>query len=261
MTILNYTPAHAPPLSASPSVHDVTDVAAPAANIHRTSEVATLRRAITEAPAGLSILAVSGPGGVGKSFLVSHVLDELEPETLGYLVLSADAANADTRGDFFGVIEGQLFPRSLTPPADRSKDYFPHLRNLAEEHRQMVEEMLVEVGRRGAPEDVKRTAAALLRAGRILNSSAGKLYKVLLAAGMTDSDVDRTLDDAWDLVRSLKGLKESTMLPGPLRDILGVTRRNRIKRDLFHLTATELRTDLSAALVGWEGKDAAKASL
>ena len=77
-----------------------------------------------------------GPGGVGKSFLLAHVLEAAQPARLGWLVLTADAANPDTRGDFLGLIEGQLFRRSLPPPADRTKDYFPHLREIAALHRE-----------------------------------------------------------------------------------------------------------------------------
>jgi hypothetical protein len=63
------------------------------------------------------------------------------------------------------------------------------------------------------------------------------------------------LDEAWDAVRALPGLRDSTALWGPIRDLLGITRRNRVKRDLYAFTAAELRTDLSAALAGYERRD------
>src|SRR5580658_10824385 len=107
-------------------------------DIHRGSEVARLTRALEDPPDGLSIVAISGPGGVGKTFLLSHVLESIVPEKLGYLTLSADAANPDTRGDLLGIVEGQLFRRVLGPPANRTKDYFPHLRAVADEHRAVV---------------------------------------------------------------------------------------------------------------------------
>ena len=88
-------------------------------DIHRSSEVSRLIQAIEAAPEGLSIVGISGPGGVGKSFLLAHVLEAAQPARLGWLVLTADAANPDTRGDFLGLIEGQLFRRSLPPPADQ----------------------------------------------------------------------------------------------------------------------------------------------
>ncbi len=228
--------------------------------IHRASEVTRLVRALEDAPSGLSIVGLSGLGGVGKTFLLSHVLETVEPEKNGFLVLTADAANPDTRGDFFGILEGQLFRRNLSPPADHTKDYFPHLRDLAETHRAIISEALGEMAKEGAPEHVKRAANVLLRAGRILNRTVAKTTEALGALGVTDDDVEKSLDVAWDLVRSLKGLRDATALPGPLRDLFGVTRRNRIKRDLYAVTAAELRTDLAAALVGYETKDSQRAT-
>jgi hypothetical protein len=229
-------------------------------DIHRGSEVTRLTRAIEQAPKGLSIVGLSGLGGVGKTFLLSHVLETIAPEKNGYLVLVGDAANPDTRGDFFGIVEGQLFRRNLAPPADRAKDYFPHLRDLAEAHRQIVAEALGEMTKTGAPENVKRAATVLLRAGRILNQTVSKSTAALEALGITDDVVEQSLDVAWDLVRNLRGLRDATLLPGPLRDLLGVTRRNRIKRDLYAVTAAEVRTDLAAALVGYETKDSRRAT-
>jgi hypothetical protein len=224
-------------------------------DIHRDSEVSRLTRAVEDAPEGLSIVGVSGPGGVGKSFLVSHVLDAVDPVKLGWLVLTADAANPDTRGDFLGLIEGQLFRRSLPPPADRTKDYFPYLREVAALHRELVERAVAELARQGAPEPVRRAAVALLRNARVLNKAVPRSRLALDVTRIDDLDVERALDEAWDSVRGLPGLRDSTALWGPLRDLLGITRRNRVKRDLYAFTAEELRTDLSAALAGWERRD------
>jgi hypothetical protein len=230
-------------------------LAAMAKDIHRGSEVSRLIHAIEEAPEGLSIVEISGPGGVGKSFLLRHVLETVEPHKLGWLVLSADAANPDTRGDFFGLIEGQLFRRSLPPPADRTKDYFPHLREIAAMHRELVERAGAELVKQGAPEPVRRAALALIRNARVLNKTVPKSRLALDATHIDDAGVEKVLDEAWDAVRGLPGLRDSTALWGPIRDLLGITRRNRIKRDLYSFTAAELRTDLSAALAGWERRD------
>lgn len=226
----------------------------------RASEVTRLLGVLRDPPAGLSVLGVSGPGGVGKSYLLAHVLDQLDPVKAGYLVLRADGSNPDTRNDFFGVVDAQLFRRSLGAPADPAKDYFPRLREVVAEHRSVSEEAMTELARKGAPENVQKAARLLLRTGRVLNT-AGSLpsRRVLdLAMAVDDRVVSEGLDVAWDLVRELKGLRDSTRLPGPLRDLLGVTRRNRVKRDLYALTAAELRTDLSAALVGYEKNDSKK---
>ncbi len=228
-----------------------------AKDIHRSSEVSQLIETIEEAPEGLSIVGISGPGGVGKSFLVSHVLEAVDPQKNGWLVLSSDAANPDSRGDFLGVIEG-LFRRSLPPPADRTKDYFPHLREVAVLHRELVERAVTELSKQGAPEPVRRAAVALLRNARVLNKAVPKSRLALDLTRIEDADVEKVLDTAWETVRGLPGLRDSTALWGPIRDLLGITRRNRVKRDLYAFTAAELRIDLSAALAGWERKDLAR---
>lgn len=225
-----------------------------ATDIHRGSEVSRLLHAVEEAPPGLSIVGVSGPGGIGKSYLLRHVLELVEPHKLGWLVLATDAANPDTRGDFLGLLE-DLFRRSLPPPADHARDYFPHLRDVAAMHRALVERATAELVKKGAPEPLRLAASALLRNARVLNKAVPKTRLALDTTKIEHADVEKALDEAWDVVRGLPSLRDSTALPGPLRDLFGVTRRDRVKRDLYAFTAAELRTDLSAALVGWERRD------
>lgn len=229
-------------------------------DIQRASEVTRLAGVLAAPGPGLSVVGISGPGGVGKSYLLAHVLDQLEPVKAGYLVLRADGSNPDTRNDFFGVVDAQLFRRSLDAPADPAKDYFPHLREIVAEHRSVSEEALHELAKRGAPEKVQQAARLLLRAGRVFNAAGSLPSRRLLEVAMSVDDrvIAEGLDVAWDLVRELKGLRDSTTLPGPLRDLFGVTRRNRVKRDLYAVTAGEIRTDLAAALAGYEPGDSKK---
>jgi hypothetical protein len=102
---------------------------------------------------------------------------------------------------------------------------------------------------------VRRAAVALLRNARVLNKTVPRSRLALDATHIGDADVEKVLDEAWDAVRALPGLRDSTALWGPLRDLFGITRRNRVKRDLYAFTAAELRTDLSAALAGYEHRD------
>ncbi len=230
------------------------------AQIHRRSEVTRLSNVLRSSTERVSIAAVSGPGGVGKTFLLRHVLETVGVEELGYLQLAADGSAAYARGDFFGIIEGQLFRRSLPPPADPSKDYFPRIREVAELHRAVLDDATRELDRRGAPPEVKRAAVALLKAGHILNKAVPltKEYVDIVGQSITEAEVVDSLDQAWTLLESMKALRDSTVLWGPVRDLFGITRRNRVKRELHALVASELRVDLSAAITGYEKRDASK---
>jgi Cdc6-like AAA superfamily ATPase len=124
-------------------------------DIHRASEVTRINAILEERAPGLSIIAISGAGGVGKTFLVDHVLENLPIETSRYMLLRADASNAQTRKDFFGLVEGQLFKRALPPPADPRKDYFPKLREIASTYASLVEKATNEMELGQVPPDVR----------------------------------------------------------------------------------------------------------
>jgi len=145
---------------------------APPDDAHRRSEVARLLDALSGAGAGLRIVGVSGPGGVGKSYLVRHVLDVAEAVPEGaagaprWLRLSVDGSNQQARGDFFALVDGQLARHSLPPPATPKHDYFPHVRRVAAIHRALVEGVAAELSAITAPPEIKVAAIALLKAGR-----------------------------------------------------------------------------------------------
>ena len=261
---------------------EATHPSAAPPSINRPSEVARLTELILKPLPGLNVCAISGPGGVGKSFLLDHVLSALDLTSAGYVHVGVDASNSQIRGDFFGILE-QLFRRRLKEPADPRKDYFPRLREVASIHRKLSDEATAELGRRGAPENVKQSVTAILKAGHVLNKAMPRAREYLDVAArnlpvlgavastavgaalnasqvLTEEEARAALDEAWRTIDSLKSLAESTPggLPGPLRDLFGLTRRNRVRRELFRITAEELLTDLSAAIGGYVSKDAKK---
>jgi len=214
-------------------------------NIHRQSEVARLTRAITEAPAGLSIVSVSGAGGVGKSYLVHHVLDSISARAEDVVSLRVDGSNRDAVHDFVGLIEA-LAPRQMPPPAKPNTDHFGRVRKIAEAHRDVLEAAQKELVESGQPEEVRRVVTALLRFGRAVNKASPWTKDYLDAEwlGVEQGRAHEGLDKAWDLARSLDSLKEKTGLPGVLREGLGVNRHNRVKRDLPGVMAEALVEDL-----------------
>lgn len=229
--------------------------------IRRGPEIERLQRFLAEPPSGLSVAAVTGPGGVGKSYLLARAMEAAEPARHGALVLRVDASNPQVRGDFFGVL-GTLAPRSLPPPARPRHDYFPTLRKVERAHRELLARARAELDREaGAPKAVKDAALGLLNAGRVLNRTVPKTREYLDTGALPfdDADAARTLDAAWDLARGLDALGDSSVIPGPIRDALGLSLRARVRDDLYATTAEALVTDLTAAVAGWARKDALKA--
>ena len=223
--------------------------------MRRETEVASLARLLREAKPGLQVAAITGPGGVGKSYLLDEVFTREPPRNLEYMHLLVDGANPQTRQDFFGLVDGQLAARSLPAPAPPDADYFPQVRKVAAMHRALVDESMAELARLGAHDDLKKTVAALLRAGRVLNETIPPSKKVVDVSGVDEKKVLELLDSAWEAVDKLRGLKNSALLPGPLKDLFGITAKNRVRRDLYNFAADALVGDVTAALVGYRPED------
>lgn len=221
----------------------------------RPSEVTRLSRLLHACDHGLSICSISGPGGVGKTHLVEQALSSERPRELGYVYLSANAANPQTRGDFFGLIEGQLATPSLPPPAQPNRDYFPRTRKVAAAHRKLVQKAAAELDtREGAPEKVKEAAVGLLRVGKVLNKempkSPGRLGAARLGLSLLleEPNAPEVLDKAWDLARALNSVSGSPRLPEPIGGILGQNLQDCVRRDLFNVTAAALLSDLTSVI-------------
>jgi hypothetical protein len=218
--------------------------------IHRRSEVSRLAAALDRDAAGLTIVGVSGPGGVGKSFLLEHVLGGADLEARRILRLVADAASPELRGDFFGLIEGQLCRRSLLAPADPGRDHFPRVRRVAAQHREIVERAAAELSARGAPEVTKRAALSLLRGAHFLNTHLPRSRAWVDVGGMNlaPEAVGTEVDAAWAALGKLDVLRPATPWPGPLRALAGAAQKDRIKRELFNVAAEALVGDLAGTL-------------
>lgn len=116
--------------------------------------------------------------------------------------LTVDASNPQTRGDFFGLVDGQLAARSLPPPARPDYDYFPQVRSVASLYRDMVEKARDELGRSDAPGAVRTAALALLRTAHVLNDAIPKTRRLLDVAklGIDEEAARAALDAGWDLL-------------------------------------------------------------
>jgi hypothetical protein len=230
----------------------------PVDQAQRTSATTRLTALLQKREKGLQICAISGPGGVGKSYLLRHVEAQLDLQALGWLRLMVDGSNEQSRGDFFGLIDAQLAKPSLPPPAVTANDYFPQERRVASIHRALVQAVTAELHAASkAPDAIKGAALALLKAGQRLNKAmpVTAKYVDLRRVDVGSDGVSSTLDEAWELVQKLDALRDSTSLPGPLRDALGMSYKSRVRTDLYNVTADALVSDLSAALAGYQKKD------
>lgn len=214
-------------------------------SVRRESELTRITRLLTDAGPGLSVCGISGAGGVGKSYLLAQALESVELDALGFLHLWVDGSNPQMRGDFFGVLE-QLFRRNLNPKSPH-RDYFPHLRELSELHRELSLDAGRELDKAKASESLKRRVASLIRAGHMLNRAVPmtREYLDLAALNVTADQTNELLDEAWRLAADLKATSESS---GLLRKLMGLSKKDRVRRELYRVTAEEALVDLRAAL-------------
>ena len=222
----------------------------------RPSEVKRLSQILTRDDSDLAICAISGPGGVGKTYLLEHVLTAHSPAELGYVYLRVDGSNPETRGDFFGLVADQLAARSLPPPAITSRDYFPEVRRIAVLHRKLVENVEQELSQQGASPEARNAAVALVKLAHVCNDRLpGRSHPARAFIGALTGEKTSTsvIDVALELLSSLEALeRKSTILPEPVRERLGLTVKDRVRRDLHNLTADVLIRDLKNALDGWD---------
>ena len=97
----------------------------------RTQESESLKQWLLKDPSNqrLSIFGISGYGGVGKSYLLKSVLDELKLRTKGWLEIHVDGANKAATGDFVALLDTQLAPQRLGV-GKASEDFFPRYRQI-----------------------------------------------------------------------------------------------------------------------------------
>lgn len=198
-------------------------------------------------PGQVDIFGISGYGGIGKSYLLGQVLDHMKPVSKGYLQIAVDGRDPSILGDFMALYDRRFAPRTV-PNGKPNNDYFPHVRHLARQHAAFAKAVETAVKKSASPEDVKKAAGWIFRGGSVLNKCIPKTKEYLDFDSLQKEGVDKRVNEAIDLLASLNAIAKTSGLPGRVKDILGITYRERIKTDLYRLSADEWVADLCAIL-------------
>lgn len=208
----------------------------------------------TAKPGQVDIFGISGYGGIGKSYLLSQVLDYAKPISKGFLQIKIDGADSSILGDFMALYDRRFSPRTI-PYGKADYDYFPHARSLARQHAAFAKEVEGAVKKSTCPEDVKKAAKWIFRGGSVLNKCIPKTKEWLDCDYLQKEGVDKGIEGAIDLLSSLNAIEKTSWLPGRVKDVLGISYRERLKADLYRLSADEWVADLSAILNCYQRKD------
>ena len=202
----------------------------------------------------VDVYGISGYGGIGKSFLMDQVISQFKPESQGFLQIKVDGSKTSILGDFMGVYDQRLCPGTL--PGGKAKyDYFPHARRLASAHERLIRSMNKTVSRAGVSDDVKKAAKTILRSGAVLNKTVPKSKEYIDFEQLQKLGVGEAIEDAVDLASDTVARARSIPLPGRVKDVLGISFSERLRRDLYGLAAEEWVSDLCAILNRYRGVD------
>lgn len=220
------------------------------AKVPRNTEIGRLSRFLASKTPGLSICSISGPGGVGKTYLYEHVLKDIDLANEGFLTLKVDASNPQARARLLDLLTKQLAPSSALPrPARSDRDYFTNLRQVETAYSDLIAGVEQELAKSTAPEEQKQLLLALLRAGRFLNKAVPVTKQYLDIASLEkDNDTREAIAAVWKLGEELISLRQKTWVPSKLRNVLGLSIKQAVKTDLYNVAATALVEDLAQAL-------------
>jgi AAA ATPase domain len=225
----------------------------------RIAEIDDLQKALALPNSNLEIVGVSGYGGVGKTHLVRHVIDQVRPEQDGRLVLWIDGSAKGLAGDFMRILTEMLAPQHLRGVGSSAKnEFFPQVRRLQKAYAAESNGLLAEVQKsdKSATEDldrVKKAVLLLIKLGTAFNRLSGKRKGKDL---LREEHLEDCADKAFELIQPY--VEDSSRLPTFLQDALGMSYARKVRTQLFDMAADALLTDLTAMLVGWSSKDWAK---
>ncbi|HEX7601422.1 MAG TPA: hypothetical protein VF316_07455, partial [Polyangiaceae bacterium] len=201
----------------------------------------------------LSIISLSGPGGIGKTFLLDHAIRTSNTEGRNYLRLSlAGVAEPRTLGR--AVCHDLLQSCSQLDPT--GSDYFVETRRNLEALRFIDDQARGEVEAAvSGNSELRQTVLEVFRLGAGLQGVLPVLKKYIDLTKVKEEHVDSVLA-LLEKTRAYR--QERRLFGGTLPDLLGRGRRNRLRAGPEAALADGLVADLSAVLSRWRTKDAVK---
>jgi hypothetical protein len=168
---------------------------------------------------------------------------------MDYLVLRIDGSNAEKRKDFIGLIADQLAKKKLSPPAKSSRDYFPSTREIAKLHRDFVREVENKLTKSGSDPESKKKILSILKLAHICNTvlpNPNIPLRLLIATATDEKIAEPVVDATLDVLESFS--KRHSPAFEPIFELIGYTKKESVRTDLYAVTAEALVNDLKVAL-------------
>jgi len=219
-------------------------------------ELSTLTNWIDQSKSrsGVSLIGISGYGGIGKTYLLNEALRQSPAADSGYCEIRVDGSDREQTRDFMKLLNTGLSPIKL-PGGAIGKDYFLQVRKLEKAHAALLRDVEQETSKMEISEGVKTAMDFILTTGTFLNKAIPASRDWLDTEVLRALEIEDKVDDAIELIGNLESLNTVSFLPGPISDLLGVTYKRRIREDFFELAADSYVGDLSAAIVKNRQKD------
>ena len=197
-------------------------------------------------------------GGVGKTYLLTHVIQQVEPEKNGQLVIWVDASAKGMTDDFMRIVGEMMAPLHIRGiPNSVKKDFFPQVRKLEAIYKAECEALLASVGKDGAEAntafvDLTREAVQMLvRCGIAFNRKSNGKRRV--GNVLLEKSLEKATDKAFDLIHAY--CNQESMMPVVVQGLLGMTYSRKVRTQLYDVAAEALIGDLTAMLKGAREKD------
>ena len=203
---------------------------------------------------GLTIVGLSGYGGVGKTYLLEKVREETREQLSSALQISVDASNEEHLQDFTTLIDYRLAPLELASPANPRNDYFQSTRRLIRKQTRLTAMVNDELESKDNLDDhIKAFAQWLYRLRPMLEHipKAGALVSVGLK-GLEDIEAEKAIAPAIKALKELRSLSDDQ---GWFRVPLVKRQLQSLRKDPFEAFGEAYFSDLTAMLAEYQKRD------